>query len=105
MVPSTASKHRRQMMTEASRCPKRNAAQTSNGVHKKVQGSLRIWAWKKGPKMIPAVRSVEQNKAPASKYWRLDHFTRGRSVQRSRKGVKTRAPAASPSHQVRQIRP
>src|SRR4029077_1920554 len=97
--------HRTQMTAEASRGPKRKAVQTKKGVHKKVHGSFLIWAWKTGPKTMPAVKSVQVNKTHASRSCFFDHVTRGFKVQRSRKGAKIRAPAASPSHQVRQLSP
>src|SRR5258708_3126719 len=93
------------MTAEASRGPKRKAAHTRNGTHKNVQGSFRISAWKIGPKMMPAVKSVEKNKTDNSRSCFPDQCSGAFEVHSSRNGVKMRAPAVSPSHQVRQISP
>src|SRR5437899_9877402 len=55
--------------------------------------------------MMPAVRSVEKNKTDNSRSCLPDQFSGAFEVQRSRNGVKMRAPATSPNHHVRQIRP
>src|SRR5437660_1684053 len=93
------------MTAEASRGPKRKAAQTRNGTHKNVQGSFLICALKIGPKIMPAVKSVEKNKTDNSRSCFPVQCSRAFEVHKSRNGVKMRAPAVSPSHQVRQISP
>src|SRR5262249_9608672 len=93
------------MMADASRGPKRKAAQMRNGVTKNVQGSFRMWVWNIDPKTISEMSSVEANSAAASTIWLRDHFQRTLALHSSRNGAKTNPPAASPSHQVRQIIP
>src|SRR6266851_2935007 len=55
--------------------------------------------------MMPAVKSVEKNKTDNSRSCLPDQFSGAFEVHSSRNGVKMRAPAVSPSHQVRQISP
>jgi hypothetical protein len=93
------------MIAEASRGPKRKAAQMRNGVQRNVQGSFLTSECSAGPKTIAEISSVETKSAAASSNWGFDHFQRGLAHHRSRNGVKTSAPAASPSHQVRQMMP
>src|SRR5260370_14098189 len=54
---------------------------------------------------MPAVKSVETNKTDNSRSCFPDQCSRAFEVDRTRNGVKIRAPAVSPSHQVRQISP
>src|SRR5712664_2656110 len=54
---------------------------------------------------MPAVKSVEKNKTDNSRSCVPDQCSRAFEIHRSRNGVKMRAPAVSPSHQVRQISP
>src|SRR5437773_8937064 len=104
-VPTTAIAHTRQMIAEASRGPKRKATHTRNGVQRNVQGSFLTAECNNGPKTIPEMSSVEANSAAASTNCCLDQLRLGLAHHRSKKGAKTSAPAAAPSHQVRQIIP
>src|SRR5438309_7690867 len=54
---------------------------------------------------MPAVKSVEKNKTDNSRSCFPDQCSGVFEAHRSRNGVKMSAPAASPSHQVRQISP
>src|SRR5438067_561264 len=121
VVPTTAIAHTTQMTAEVSRGPKRNAAQMRNGVQRNVQGSfltsecssgenttleVRTVVTKRmvvGPLLHSEVSSVETKSAAASANRGFDHFQLRLVHHRSRNGVKTSAPAASPSHQVRQM--
>src|SRR5215472_9535265 len=53
--------------------------------------------------MIPAVKIKEAKRTVPSRSLASDHLGSGFCVQSNKRGAKTRAPAASPSHHVRQI--
>src|ERR1700682_3849540 len=103
-VPTTAIAESSQRAAEDSRWPKRKALQTRNGVQRNVQGSPLTRAWRKTPKTIPAVIVSETSKTPASKNWRFVQFRDSFAPHSKSRGVNIKAPAASPSHQVRQMR-
>src|SRR5215831_3477465 len=105
MLPTTAIAHTMQMIAEASRGPNRKAAQIRNGMQRNVQGSFLTCKCSTGPKTIPEMSSVAANSAAASPNCHGDQRGMGLALHKSRNGAKTNAPAASPSHHVRQIIP
>src|SRR4029077_3207260 len=95
----------RQMAAEDSRWPNRKAVQTRNGVHRNVQGSPFTLDGKNTPKIVQAAALSDPRQTPPSTNWRFVNFKDRVAPQSSTKGVNINAPAASPSHQVRQMRP
>src|SRR5207244_11063558 len=65
VVTTTAIAHTTHMTAEASRGPKRNAAQMRNGVQRNVQGSFLTSECSSGPKTSPEISSGG-TKSPAA---------------------------------------
>src|SRR3989442_544926 len=92
----------RKTAVAAARAPKRKATQIRKGMQRNSRGRCLLLAGKKPPNTNSPTEKRLRTPAAASNRAPL-HSHRDLALQRTSSGVTTRAPPASPSHQVTQI--